>query len=128
MVGYPFTYGDELTPEESLKRLKQVGAGAALVITLYFLSTQAAHALDGVDGKPSSPSIPETAKAPTAPPGVKPGKAVVAPGSPTNEKATNLLSGLASSICASAVTTGDFWVGVVCGLIVVAGMRMIKPD
>ena len=89
------------------------------VIGFYLLLTQVAHA---ANGKPSPEGTPETS------PSIKPGKSVIFSASPTNERTTNMLAGLASSFCSTGITSGDFWIGGICGLVVIAGMRMVKPD
>jgi hypothetical protein len=52
VVGYPITYGDDLTQEQANKNFKEVRFGALLVLSFYLVLKQTAHA---ADGKPSPP-------------------------------------------------------------------------
>ena len=126
MIGYPITYGDELRPEEACKRLTAVSAGLILVIGFSLLLTKAAYA---ADAKPSPPGTPGTPGTPGPLPAKAPGKAVspVAPSAtPTNQRFVNAIGGMASSVCANAITEGDFWLGVVCGFLVVFSIKMAE--
>lgn len=127
MIGYPITYGDELTPEEAGKRLKELQMGAMFAITCYLLVTQAANAADVPPSLPGKPPVSPPGNSPVPPPGIAPGQAVVAPAPPPNQSTKDFLGGLASTFCATAITSGSFWMGVMCGLIVIGGMKLTTP-
>jgi hypothetical protein len=93
MVVYPFTYGDDLTQEQANKRLKEVLVGATVVISLYLVIKQAANA---ANGKPS------------------PRGKLPAPDTSADKGIFDRIIATVSSTCANK--TGNFWVGVVCGL------------
>lgn len=111
MIGYPITYGDNLTQEQANKSLKEVQIGAMLVISVYLLLNKAANA---ADGNTSPSGIPQT-----------PNNTAVCPATPTNTNAgKEILAGIAATISSTGANTGNFWIGVTCGLVVLAGMRM----
>ena len=107
MIGYPYTYGDKLTPEESLARLKEVGRGAKFALsiyTAYLLTRSAVHASD---------TCPDPTK----------GNKQVSPASPNrvNDTQRGMLAAAASSVCGLAASSGDFLIGFGCfGLVLIA--------
>ncbi len=113
-LGFPYTYGDNLLQEESRKRLGHVYLGAAITIgtytTIQLLSTQVAYAAD----------VPNKVAPPTTPP------AVVTPVTGVPSTSRKIGAGFTAAICSTAVHTGEFWVGVLCGLAVVAGIITVK--
>jgi MFS family permease len=51
---------------------------------------------------------------------------VPAPSLPPSNEIINSLSGLASTVCALAITSGSFLVGALCGCIIVAGILHLE--
>jgi hypothetical protein len=45
---------------------------------------------------------------------------------PTNRIVNGALSGVAASVCSLAITSGSFAVGIICGIIVVAGILQLE--
>lgn len=110
MVGYPYTYGDDLTPEQANENRKQFLLGATAVISLYFAFKKAANAVE-----PGGPGAPAPA----------PGSVCPAP-SPSPDRKVNILSGIAGAICANAITSGDWWLGFFCATIVIVGVEYVR--
>lgn len=124
MIGYPVTYGDDLTQEQASKNLKEVQMGAMVVISLYLLSTQVANAAEGTPPPPGPSPVPAPVPGPgPGAPGICP-----APQPSPNIIPKELLAGLVATFCSTAANTGNFWIGVGCGLLVLTAMKMARKD
>lgn len=68
-----------------------------------------------------STSLPVNAKDVANPGGPKPGQPAPAPAN-NNPELVGVLSGAAATLCATAITSGSFLVGAVCGVVVAVGI------
>ena len=83
----------------------------------------AAHAADGkIPPKGPSP-LPGTCEVPSLPPNPNKLSALSA----KNTKLTGkLISGLRAAFCGTPVTSGAYWVGLLCGVVVIAGIQFAR--
>jgi hypothetical protein len=138
-LGYPYTTGftkeeqiqiDEKTKESRKEFSKGFVKGATLSVigySLYKSATSAAHAADV-----PAPATPPGAGAPAvnpAPAGAVNPAPVSKPGfQPLSEVVKGAFVGGATGICGVALQSGDFFLGLACGfLLIVGGIIMNRP-
>lgn len=142
MIGYPITYGDNLTPEQANKSLKEVQMAAMLVISVYLLLNQVANAADGNTSPSGIQQTPNnTEVCPATPANTTTNITTNTPANTTTNITPNIttntptninagkeiftgITGITAALCSTGAKSGNFWIGVTCGLVVVAGMRM----
>jgi hypothetical protein len=122
VVGYPITYGDDLTQEEANKNLKEVRFGALLVLSLYLVLKQAAYAADG------KPSPPGTSPSPD------PSQIEIYPYNHTHTHSLSKKQKFFENFLTLFYTTSltitkvNFWIGVFGGLIIIAVIQTVTQD
>ena len=115
-LGYPYSYGDDLTEEQVSASLKEIKRGflvASSVYSVWALASLAkpAHASDACPNPRTPPDSPAQI-APT--PSTK----------PISDSQKGIITAAVSSICGLAAQTGDFWIGVGCFGLVLIAMRI----
>ena len=124
MIGYPYTYDDNLTVEESLRRSQDFGRGFTTAVTI-FGSYKVIQSLTNVkpafakDVYPAPPGKGSNGSSPVPGPGK--GKSTT-----VSKRQKGALSGAAGLICKIAADSGEFWVGIACGVVVIAVMQIIN--
>lgn len=86
--------------------------GFSVAIALNLLKVKAANAVDTAPKPPSNPG------------GVQPQPSQNLP--PNNYLVKNGFAGLAAAFCSTAINSGSFWVGFLCGVVVLAGIGITK--
>ena len=112
-LGYPYSYGDDLTEEQVSASLKEVKRGFLVASSVYSVwalaSAKPAHASDACPNP--------------GPPTDSPGQIAPSPNQ-LSKSQKGILTAAVSSICGLASETGDFWIGVGCFGLVLIAMRL----
>lgn len=112
MLGYPYSYGDDLREEQVSASLKEIKRGFLVASSVYSVwalasSAKPAHASDACPNPGTPPDSPGQ----------------IAP-APISESQKGMLTAAVSSVCGLAAQTGDFWIGVGCFGLVLIAMRI----
>jgi len=87
------------------------------VISLYSVSIRVTNAIAPVEPQPETHT-----QCPFQP--TQPSKQIAPGPKKLTERQIGVLSGAVGSVCGLAAITGDFWIGVGCGVLVVVAMRV----
>lgn len=120
MVGFPYDYGDELTVEESSKRLKEI---SKIFIKGFTRGFAAGFVVYGASKIVTLPAFAEDTH-------VNGNSCVTKPESTSkvSPAEAGALSAACGTICVIAANTGSFWVGFACAACVIAGMGIANAN